>query len=40
MGLEPPAGVEGSVAGSMAGASSTTRRKRFGALRRILGIND
>jgi hypothetical protein len=40
MGLEPAASVEGSVAGSMAGASSTTRKKRFGALRRILGIHD
>jgi hypothetical protein len=42
VGLEAaPPSVEGSsVAGSMAGASSTTRKKRFGALRRMLGISD
>ncbi|KAK4239320.1 hypothetical protein C8A03DRAFT_32576 [Achaetomium macrosporum] len=34
------ASVDGSVTGSMAGASSTTRKKRFGALRRIFGRND
>jgi len=33
--------VDGSVMeGSLAGASSTTRRKRFGALRKILRLDD
>ncbi|KAG7291715.1 hypothetical protein NEMBOFW57_001734 [Staphylotrichum longicolle] len=31
--------VEGSVAGSLAGASSTTRKKRFGALRKMFGLD-
>jgi len=34
-----PHSVEGSVAGSLAGASSTTRKKRFGALRKIFGLD-
>jgi hypothetical protein len=32
--------MDGSVVGSMAGASSTTRKKRFGSLRRMFGLND
>ena len=41
MGIPAPtaASVDGSVAGSLAGASSTTRKKRFGALRKIFGLN-
>ncbi|KAK4124906.1 hypothetical protein N657DRAFT_670778 [Parathielavia appendiculata] len=40
-GLEAaPASVEGSVAGSMEVSSSTTRKKRFGTLRRMFGISD
>ncbi|KAL2149855.1 hypothetical protein VTH82DRAFT_7531 [Thermothelomyces myriococcoides] len=38
---EEEGGVDGSVLeGSVAGASSTTRRKRFSALRKMLRIND
>jgi hypothetical protein len=36
----PAPSVDGSVAGSMAGASSTTRKKRFGALRRMFGLHE
>lgn len=42
LGIDGPAtpSVDGSVAGSLAGASSTTRRKRFGALRRMFGLDE
>lgn len=36
----PPSVDGGSVAGSLAGASSTTRKKRFGALRKIFGMHE
>ncbi|KAK3898006.1 hypothetical protein C8A05DRAFT_19335 [Staphylotrichum tortipilum] len=40
VGMPAPPSVDGSVAGSLAGASSTTRKKRFGALRKIFGLHE